>query len=31
MLIADPTTTGGLVNEVIEILGIGKFRRYRLP
>jgi predicted nuclease of predicted toxin-antitoxin system len=31
ILTADPDTGTGLVNEVVEILGPGKFRRYGLP
>ncbi len=31
MLACDPATKVGLVNEVIEVLGPAKFRRYRLP
>jgi predicted nuclease of predicted toxin-antitoxin system len=30
-LITDPATSAGLVNEVLEIIGPGRFRRYRLP
>ncbi len=31
LLASDPVTKAGLVNEVIEVLGPGEFRRYRLP
>jgi len=31
LLAADPANKTGLVNEVVEILDPGKFRRYRLP
>ncbi|MGH6960189.1 MAG: DUF5615 family PIN-like protein [Dongiaceae bacterium] len=31
LLATDPVTKAGLVNEVIEVLGPGEFRRYRLP
>lgn len=31
LLASDPATKAGLVNEVIEVLGVGRFRRYRMP
>ncbi len=31
LLASDSVITAGLVNEVIEVLGLGRLRRYRLP
>jgi predicted nuclease of predicted toxin-antitoxin system len=31
LLACDPATRAGLVNEVIEVVGVSKIRRYRLP